>query len=129
MNLIARTLDLLLGEPLPLPPELPAELLPTGVRLRSGRILPALGGFFARLGGPAAAVTLRRTIVVHPGTRLTRRLLAHELAHVRQWDEDRLFPLRYVAQTLQYGYSANSYEQLARKAEGEGPTSEVGSEK
>jgi len=109
--------DRFLGRRVVLPTDLPAEMVPDGVVLREGRLLPALGGFFARMGGPAAAVTLGRTIVVHPGVRLTKRLLAHELEHVRQWDADPLFPVRYTAETLRRGYQQNRYEQQARDAE------------
>jgi hypothetical protein len=117
MKLISRAADLLLGRRLVLPPQLDASLVPPGVVLREGRLLPALGGFFARMRGPAAAVTLRHTIVVHPAVRLTPRLLAHELEHVRQWDDDALFPLRYTVETLRHGYQQNRYEREARQAE------------
>jgi hypothetical protein len=117
MKLIPRIADLVLGRRLVLPPELPASLVPPGVVLREGRLLPVLGGFFARLRGPAAAVTLRHTIIVHPEVHLTSRLLTHELAHVRQWDEDLLFPLRYTLETLRRGYAQNRYERQAREAE------------
>jgi hypothetical protein len=117
MNPFARAADLVLGRRIPPPRHLDPALVPPTVTLREGRLLPALGGFFARLGGPAAAVTLRHTIVMHPGVPLTRRLLAHELAHVRQWDEDPLFPLRYTLETLRRGYRDNRYERQAREAE------------
>lgn len=80
-------------------------------------MVPALGGWLSRLGGPAAAVALRRTIVVHPDVPLTPRLLAHEIEHVRQWEEDLLFPLRYTLETLRRGYANNRYECQARAAE------------
>lgn len=114
-------LDRVLGRPLELPPGIPAESLPPGVTVRSGRLLPVLGGWGARLGAPAAAVALRRTVVVHPRVPLTRRLLLHELAHVRQWEEDRLFPLRYAVETLRRGYRQNRYEREARDAESSPP--------
>ncbi len=117
MNPIARSLDMILGPPAALPAGLPEELLPAGVMLRRGRLVPALGGWLSRRGGPAAAVALRRTIVVHPGVPITRTLLAHELAHVRQWEEDLLFPLRYTLETLRRGYVNNRYERAARAAE------------
>jgi hypothetical protein len=115
--MISRIADLVLGPRMSPPPEVPASLVPPGVVLRRGRLVPALGGFFARMRGPAAAVTLGRTIVVHPRVRLTRRLLAHELAHVRQWDEDLLFPLRYTVETMRHGYQENRYERQARDSE------------
>ena len=92
-------------------------MVPPRVVLRSGRWIPALGGILGRMRGPAAAVTLGRTIVIHPDVELSRRLLAHELAHVRQWSEDPLFPLRYTIESLRHGYWNNRYEKEARAAE------------
>lgn len=117
MTPVSLALDLVLGRAVPPPKELPEELLPGGVTLRRGRLVPLLGGWFARLGGPAAAVALRRTIIVHPDVPLTPRLLAHELEHVRQWEEDLLFPLRYTFETVRRGYAQNRYEREARAAE------------
>jgi hypothetical protein len=95
--------------PLPLPP---------GVVVRRARWLPALGGVLAGMSGPAAAVTLGRTIVVHPAVPVTRRLLRHELAHVRQWQQSPLvFPLRYAWYSLRHGYTGNPFEVEARRAE------------
>lgn len=115
MSLLERARTLVLGRRIPPPPSLPAELLPAGVVLREGRLIPWIGGLLARMGAPAAAVTLRRTIVLSPGARLTPSLLAHELTHVRQWGEDPLFPLRYTLATLRHGYLANPYEREARE--------------
>jgi hypothetical protein len=116
MSLLARLRTRVIGRPFPLPAELGSAVLPAGVRLVSGRLIPRLGGYFAGMGGAAAAVTLGRTIVVHPGARLTGSLLAHELEHVKQWREDRLFPLRYTLATLRHGYHDNPYEVAARAA-------------
>jgi hypothetical protein len=70
------------------------------------------------MGSPAAAVTLGRTIVVHPSARLTGPLLRHELAHVRQWRRHPLtFPLQYVWNHVRYGYRDNPFEIEAREAE------------
>jgi len=100
--------------------------LPPGVSLRWARWLPALGGRLAGMGRPAAAVTLGRTIVVHPDARITRRLIQHELAHVRQWQRRPLvFPLLYVLSHLRHGYEANPYEVEARNAEREEPTDDA----
>jgi hypothetical protein len=117
MTLWERATFRLLGRPLPLPDGVRPQMLPEGVRLIRGSIIPRVGGFFARMRGPAAAVTLGRFIVVHPNVRLTPRLLAHELEHVRQWQSDALFPLRYTLATLRYGYDQNPYEIAARTAE------------
>ena len=92
--------------------------LPPGVAVRAASWLPALGGLLARMGGPAAAVTLGRTIVVHPGVPLTPRLLRHELTHVRQWQAHPFsFPVRYAWEFLRHGYEANPFEAEARAAE------------
>jgi hypothetical protein len=119
MTLRRAAADRVLGPVVP-PAELPVPL-PEGVVVRRGRLLPAIGGVLARLGGPAAAVTLGRTIVLGPGVPASPRLVAHELAHVRQWRADRLFPLRYAVETLRRGYRDNRYERAARAAEGAPP--------
>ncbi len=109
-----RILALLLGERESPPPQLPPDSIPADVCIRRGYLIPRLGGWFSRMQGPAAAVTMRRTIVVRPGVELTPSLLAHELAHVRQWRADHLFPLRYCIATLRHGYHRNPYEVEAR---------------
>ena len=117
MSLLERLRTRLLGERMGLPSGIPLGAIPDGVVLRRGRMVPRVGGFLARMGGPAAAVTLGRTIVFHPEARCTRQLLAHELEHVRQWREDPLlFPLRYALATLRHGYRDNPYEVAARAA-------------
>jgi hypothetical protein len=105
---------IVLGERIALPDELAAEVVVRWVTMRKGRLVPWLGGRLGRMAGSAAAVTLRRTIVVGPEVRLTPTLLAHELAHVRQWEQDRLFPIRYSLATLRHGYHNNPYEVEAR---------------
>jgi hypothetical protein len=95
----------------------PAEA-PADVVIRRGRWITALGGWLAGHRAPAAAVTLGRTIVVHPNVRMTARLLRHELAHVRQWRQRPLsFPLHYAWLHVRHGYRANPYEVEARAAE------------
>ena len=122
MSLIERTAAALLGEAFHPPGDLPPEALPAGVQLRRGRLIPWIGGRLAGARRPALAVTLRRTIVVDPDARLTPELLAHELAHVRQWLDDPFFPLRYTLATLRHGYHDNPYEVEARAAARERPT-------
>lgn len=96
----------------------PAVPLPAGVSIRKGRLIPAIAGRLAGMGGPAAAVTLGRTIVLQPAVRPTERLLRHELAHVRQWSERPVaFPLLYVLRHLRFGYTDNPYEVEARAEE------------
>lgn len=116
MSMIERARSRLLGERMDPPAGIPEAALPEGVTLRRGGWIPRLGGILARMNGPAAAVTLGRTIVVGPRARLTPDLLAHELVHVRQWRDDALFPLRYSLATLRHGYWNNPYEVEAREA-------------
>jgi hypothetical protein len=101
----------------PVAPPLP---LPPGVEIRQGRWIARVGGWFTGARGPAAAVTVGDTIVVHPDAPLTERLLRHELEHVRQWRAAPLtFPVRYVWQHLRRGYRDNPFEVAARAAEQE----------
>ena len=96
----------------------PALPLPENVEVRIGRWVPALGGRLSGMRRSAAAVTLGRTIVVHPDAHLDGRLLRHELEHVRQWQRHRLtFPIRYALCHIRYGYQDNPYERAAREAE------------
>jgi hypothetical protein len=107
----------LLGPPLSLPEGVPQDALPEGVILRRNRWVTAIGGKLARLGGPAAAVALRRSILVHPRTLINERLVRHEAEHVRQWQEVPLFPLRYALDILLKGHASSRFERLAREAE------------
>jgi hypothetical protein len=92
--------------------------VPAGVVIRAGSWVPVLGGLLSGHRGAAAAVTLGRTIVVHPGVMLSERLLRHELAHVRQWQRRPFtFPLHYTWLHLRHGYRDNPYEIEARAAE------------
>lgn len=116
VRLWSRGVDAVLGPPVPPPPHLEPGAVPAGVTLRSGALIPIIGGVLGRMRGPAAAVTLGRTIVVHPGATLTPTLLEHELTHVRQWEADPLFPVRYALESLRRGYLANHYEVEARGA-------------
>lgn len=101
------------------------EPVPDGVAVRAARWLPVIAGRLSGMRAPAAAVTLGRTIIVHPDVRLTGRLLRHELAHVRQWQRHPItFPARYLVNHLRYGYQDNPYEVEARAAE-EAPTGGV----
>jgi hypothetical protein len=117
MSLSERARTAILGRRIPPPPALPPDSVPAGVVLREGRLVPWIGGVLGRMGGPAAAVTLRRTIIVSPAYPVTPSLIAHELTHVRQWRRDRLFPVRYALASLRHGYEANPYEVEAREVE------------
>lgn len=116
MKLFDAATALLLGQPDDTPAADPALPLPPGVMVRRGRLVPRIGGLLLRSRRSAAAVALRRTIVVDPEAHLTPALLAHELTHIRQWADDPLFPLRYTLATLRHGYHDNPYEVEARAA-------------
>lgn len=79
------------------------------------------GGLPVRIGGWAlgvdsvAAIALRRTVFLAPSTPLSPGLLLHELRHVHQFLDQRTFPIRYLWQSLRYGYSRNAYEVDARR--------------
>lgn len=107
----------LLGSRISFPHGLAATTFPTQVVLRRSRWIPWLGGLLSGMKGPAAAVTLGHTIILKPEVRLTPALLAHELAHIRQWEQDRLFPVRYSLAHLRFGYRDNPYEIEAREME------------
>jgi hypothetical protein len=117
MTLLERARTAILGRRIPPPPDLPPDSVPEGVVLREGWLVPWVGGVLGRMGEPAAAVTLRRTIIVRPAYPITPALVAHELTHVRQWRDDRLFPVRYALASLRHGYDANPYEIEARQVE------------
>jgi hypothetical protein len=92
--------------------------LPADVEVRESRLVTAIAGRLAGMGGPAAGVTLGRVILVRPGGAPGARLLRHELAHVRQWERHPVtFPFRYVAAHIRHGYMENPYEAEARAAE------------
>jgi hypothetical protein len=92
--------------------------VPANVAIRAGRWVPLLGGWLSGHRRAAAAVTIGRTIIVHPGVPLSRRLIRHEMAHVRQWQRRPLtFPLHYTWLHLRHGYRDNPYEVEARAAE------------
>ena len=82
------------------------------VRIAEGSRLPLLPGF--------VAITLGRTIYVRG--RLSQQpatLLAHELAHVRQFRERGWLGMTgaYAAMWLEHGYAGHPLEQDARAAE------------
>lgn len=59
----------------------------------------------------AAQVIQPRVIHVRVGTPITRRLIAHELTHVMQWEEHGwMFAFLYVAELAREGYWENKFE-------------------
>ena len=78
-------------------------------RWRAGGLPLRIGGWFlgqSTVGG----ITLWRTIFLADPDRASPVLLLHELAHVRQFAEERTFPLRYCWESLRRGYARNRYE-------------------
>ena len=75
---------------------------------------------FVRVGGwflgrsTVSGITLWRTIWLAREDLLYPELLLHELRHVHQFEEDPLFPLRYVWCSVRRGYTNNPYEADAR---------------
>jgi len=116
MTLLGWLADRVIGPRVP-PHRLPGPPLPAGVTVRRNRWITAIGGVTGNMRGPAAAVTLGGTIVVHPRVRIDEGLLVHELVHVRQWREDRLFAVRYAAEWVRRGYWQNRYEVEAYERE------------
>lgn len=108
VSLIARIADRVLGQRVP-DTELPYPV-PPGVVIRLNRLIPAIGGVFMGGRKRAGAVTLGRTILFDADRPIAPDLIVHELVHVRQWNDDPLFPLKYCGQWLRHGYRQNPYE-------------------
>jgi hypothetical protein len=88
------------------------------VTVRRCAWIPAIAGLMGRMRGPAAGVTLGRTILVHPRVRrISAPFLVHELVHVEQWEADPLFAVKYAAESLRRGYRGNRYEVEAYERE------------
>jgi hypothetical protein len=61
-----------------------------------------------------SAITLWRTIWLAPNIEPSAELLLHELRHVDQFEETRLFPILYLWQSVTRGYFRNRFEADAR---------------
>lgn len=99
--------------------ELPAELLARYPELaeasyRRGGIPVRIAGWALGMSS-AAAITLWRTIFIAPTVQLDAELLLHELRHVHQFSEHKVFPVSYLWQSIRHGYSRNAYEVDARR--------------
>ena len=100
------------------PVALPAHLLArfpelAEARYRRGGLPPRIGGWVLGMRS-VAGITLWRTVFLDPGVRFSAELLLHELAHVRQFEESRAFPVRYVWESARVGYRRNRFEVAAR---------------
>src|SRR5436853_6360353 len=111
----SRLLAALIGQPMPLPAELLQQYPElTVAKYRRGGVPVRIGGWALGVS-TAAAITLRRTIFLAPSTPATAELLLHELRHVHQFLESWAFPVRYLWQSIRYGYTRNAYEFDARR--------------
>jgi hypothetical protein len=76
-----------------------------------------------KLGTPAMAITLGRTIHLHNTLRADfladQSWVCHELAHVRQFERYGFLPFlfRYLWESLRKGYYNNRWEAEARQSE------------
>jgi len=115
MGVGSRLAGALVGKAIDLPSEMKARYPELAeARYRRGGLAPRLGGWALGMD-TVAAITLRRTVFLAPTTRLSARLLLHELRHVHQFLGARTFPIRYLWQSLRHGYSRNAYEVDARR--------------
>ena len=115
MGIGARIRDALVGTRFELPSAMVARYPELAqARYRRGGLPVRLGGW--ALGLPTVdAITLRRTVFLSQNAPLSPSLLLHELRHVHQFLGERTFPIRYLLQSLRYGYSRNAYEVDARR--------------
>ncbi len=115
MGIGARLRDALVGTSFELPSGMVARYPELAqARYRRGGLPVRLGGW--ALGLPSVdAITLRRTVFLSRNVPLRPSLLLHELRHVHQFLGERTFPIRYLLQSLRYGYSRNAYEVDARR--------------
>jgi hypothetical protein len=107
--------DALIGRSVVLPADLALRYPELAdVRFRRGGLPPRVGGWM--LGhASVAAITLWSTIWLAPSTAWNEALLLHELRHVHQFAASRLFPFRYLTESLRRGYHRNVYEVEARE--------------
>lgn len=84
------------------------------VRYRRGGLPPRIGGWALGVRS-VAGITLWNTVFLAPGVAFDAELLLHELAHVRQFEASRAFPLAYVWESLRVGYRRNRFEIAAQR--------------
>jgi len=85
-----------------------------GARYRRGGLPPRVGGWALGLAS-VAGITLWRTVFLAPHVPFSAELLLHELAHVRQFEESRAFPVRYLWECARVGYRRNRFEVAAQR--------------
>ncbi len=62
-----------------------------------------------------SGITFWNTVMLEKGAECDVELLLHEARHVAQYQEDRLFPFKYLWRSIRYGYENNPYEVDARE--------------
>lgn len=78
-----------------------------------------VGGLPLRVGGwflgqsDVAGITLGSTVFLSRSYRASTQLLLHEMGHVRQFQRDKAFPMRYLWESARRGYSQNRFEREA----------------
>jgi hypothetical protein len=82
-------------------------------RWRRGGLPVRVGGWCLRQS-TVSGITLGRTIWLAPHVEPSLGLLLHEYRHVEQFATSRMFPVKYLWQSLRYGYVRNCYEADAR---------------
>lgn len=82
-----------------------------------------------KLSANCVAIVIGHTIHLHNTTKedflKNDRWLKHELCHIRQFEEHGFFPfiVRYLWESIKFGYWMNKYEVEARQAEEKEPLS------
>jgi hypothetical protein len=100
----------LIGKPEVLPAHLLARYPELSIiRLRRGGLPVRIAGW-SLLQSTAAAITLWDVVFLAPDTSPDAELLLHELRHVQQFQSSRMFPLRYLLESVTRGYHHNRYE-------------------
>lgn len=107
---LVRVREAVVGRPITLAAEVVARYPELAdARWRAGGLPLRVGGWC--LGqSTVAGITLWRTVFLADPTRASPALLLHELAHVRQFAQQRTFPLSYCWESVRHGYAQNRYE-------------------
>lgn len=115
---IVATLKRIAGAIVGYPTMLPREVILrypelSDVRWRRGGLPVRVGGWC--LGqSSVTAITLWRTIWLAPDITPSTELLLHEFRHVGHFEDDTLFPIRYLWESVRHGYVRNRFEVDAR---------------
>lgn len=110
LSIARRVRQILVGEPFALPEAVLARHPELGeAKWRRGGV-PLLVGGWCLGQRTVAGITLGKTVFLADFVRPESSLLLHELAHVRQFRQDKRFPIRYLWESIRHGYTGNRYE-------------------